>query len=254
MQRLAYGCGPIPTGRRGYFENHTALEVTETYADLVSGDTLHAWRKEAGRDFVMVMHAHRYLSIDPVDEPNAEGPLGHPTREHGFLQPTEANRALWERVDAQARALHANVVLIRTPAVFTPTRKNIENLGRFRREIIGEVPYKICWEPRGLWDDEELVEIAEEYQMMLSVDPYVEFEFGTPPAGDVLYSLRQPRGRSDFDRDDIDDLIDFFEEHEGQVLAIFRGSERRRNAEAFGAEVRRRQADAEGSADVGDNK
>lgn len=238
MQRLAFGCGPIPTGRKGYFEQHSALEVSEAYADLIAGDTLHAWRKEAGREFVMILTANRFLTLDPFDE-NGVGPLAHPASEHGFLRPTEANRELWKAVDAQARALHANYVLIRTPASFTPSRENIKNIGVFRKDVIGTVPYKICWEARGMWDDEELQEIADANEMILARDPYVEFEFGEPPSGDVIYTLRHPRGRRNFDRDDVQDLLDFFGEHEGNVVAIFRGGERKRNAFAFGVEMRR---------------
>lgn len=244
MERIVFGCGPIPTRRAGYFEKYTALEISEAYSDLVSGDTLHAWRKEAGSAHRMILNAHRALTLDPMSEPKGEGPLGHPIDEHGLLQVTDANRALWARVDAQARALHASVVLLRTPASFTPSRKNIENLGRFRREVIGEVPYAICWEARGLWEREELDALAEEHNMMLSKDPYEEFEFGTPPSGDILYSLRQPRGRREFDRDDLEDLLDFFEDHSGEVIALFRGGDRSRNAYAFGEAMAARRGDA----------
>lgn len=238
MQRLAYGCGPVPTSRKGYFEQHSALEVSEAYADLISGDTLHAWRKEAGPEFVMVLTANRYLSLDPFEE-SGVGPLGHPVSEHGFLRPSDANRELWKQVDAQARALHANIVLIRTPASFTPSRENIKNIGVFRKDVIGDVPYQICWEARGMWDDEQLEEIAQEHGFILARDPYVEFEFGDAPAGDMVYTLRHPRGRRNFDRDDIQDLLDFFGEHSGNVTALFRGPERKRNAYAFHVEMRR---------------
>lgn len=239
MQSLAFGCGPIPTRRKDYFNLHTALEVSETFTTLVSRDTLHAWRKEAGKAFTIVLVAHRYLSFDP-DDALAPGPLGHAGNEHGFLRPTEANRALWAEVDAQARALHANMVELRTPASFTPTRQNIANLETFRKEIIGDVPYKVCWEARGLWDDEELAELSEKLDLLIVKDPYVPFTFDPPSGGDVVYTLKQPRGRRNFDREDAIDLLDYFEEHEGNVLAIFRGGERERNAYVLAAEMRRR--------------
>src|SRR5690625_7635089 len=75
----------------------------------MSGDALHAWRKEAGTAFTMILVAHRYLTFDP-DDALVDGPLGHASSEHGFLRPTDANKALWEKVDAQARAVHANMV------------------------------------------------------------------------------------------------------------------------------------------------
>lgn len=249
MQRLAFGCGPIPTRRKNYFEQHTALEISETYTSLVSGDTLHSWRKEAGAAFSMILVAHRYLSFDPEDALVA-GPLDHPASEHGFLRPTDANRALWSAVDAQARAVHANMVQLRTPATFTPTRKNLANLETFRKEIIGDVPYQIGWEARGLWDEEELAELSEQLNLSILSDPYVPFRFEPAPEGDVVYTLKQPRGRRNFDREDIVELVDYFEDHPGGVTAIFRGGERERNAYAFAAEVRRRYGDLYGPFDA----
>lgn len=249
MQRLAFGCGPIPTRRKSYFESHTALEISEAYTALLSGDTLHAWRKEAGRDFTMILVAHRYLTFDP-DDALSDGPLGHPGSEHGFLRPTDANKKLWEAVDAQARAAHANIVQLRTPATFTPTRKNLANLETFRKEIIGDVPYKICWEARGLWDEEELAELSASLDLLIAQDPYVPFDFEPPPEGEAFYTLKQPRGRRNFDREDVIELLDYFEDHPGGVTAVFRGGERERNAYAFAAEVRRRYGDLYGPFDV----
>lgn len=240
MQRCAYGCGPIPTSRKGYFDQNTALEVSEAYHELISGDTLHAWRREAGPELTMVLHANRYLVVDPVDE-GGTGPNGDAMSDHGLLRPTDANKRLWAQVDAQARALHANIVTLRTPASFTPTKTNIKNFETFRAEIIGQVPYQVCWEPRGLWDPEEIDEMAAANNMIVARDPYSEFEFLDPPASDIVYTLQQPRGRRNFDRDDILELLDYFEEHEGKVTAIFRGAERKRNAYAFGVELRRSQ-------------
>lgn len=249
MQRLAFGCGPIPTRRKNYFEQHTALEISETYTSLMSGDALHAWRKEAGSAFTMVLVAHRYLTFDP-DDALADGPLGHAGREHGFLRATDANRALWEKVDAQARAVHANIVQLRTPATFTPTRQNLQNLETFRNELIGEVPYSICWEARGLWDEEETAELGESLNMLIAADPYVPFTFAPAPEGAAFYTLKQPRGRRNFDREDIIELVDYFEDHPGEVTAIFRGGERDRNAYALAAEIRRRYGDLYGPFDA----
>lgn len=248
MQRLAFGCGPIPTRRKDYFNLHTALEVSETFTSLVSRDTLHAWRKEAGPACTIVLVAHRSLTFDPDDALTA-GPLGHPGSEHGFLRDTDANRALWAEVDAQARALHANIVELRTPASFTPTQKNIGRLKTFRKEVIGDVPYQICWEARGLWDDEDRDELAQELDMLTVVDPYVPFTFDPPPPDDIVYTLKQPRGSRNFDREDVVDLLDFFEEHEGNVTALFRGGERERNAYVFAAEMRRRYDTISGPSD-----
>ncbi len=242
MRRLTYGCGPIPTKRKGYFDKYNALEVSEAYTELISKDALHRWRKDAGQDVVMILTANQHLGMDPAGI-GPEGPWGHPGHAYGFLQDTDANRTLWKEVDAQARALHANIVAIRTPAAFTPTKKNLANLENFRRQIIGDVPYQICWEAHGLWDDEELDELADALDMILAVDPYVPFHFADPPERDVVYSLRQPRGRRNFAREDVEDLMDYIEEHEHDVVALFRGGERERNAFAFDAEVRRRASD-----------
>lgn len=243
MLRCAWGCGPIPTSRKGYFEHHTALEVMESYHDVLNGDTLHAWRKEAGRDHHMILDANRWLTLDPMDE-RGEGPFGHNLRDVGLFQVTDANLDIWKKVDAQARALHANVVLFRTPASFTPSRQNLNNLERFRKEIVGEVPYQIAWEARGMWDPEEMDELAAANNMIVARDPWSEFEFLEPPSSDIIYIASQPRGRRNFDRDDMAEFVEYLEDHAGHVTVIFRGSDRKRHAFAFGNEVQRVQASA----------
>ena len=234
MPQIITGCGPIPTSRKQYFETFGALELSESWHEPLGTRALRQWREQAGPEFVFVLHAWRWLTLDPLDERTA--PPNDLARDQvGLLQPSDANRGLWAEVDRQARDIGAQFVLLRTPPTFSPSDHNRANLRRFLEEIVGDdVPYQIAWEPRGLWEPEDALDVAEEHGLVLARDPWADFEMPEPLGGDVIYTLTAPRGRRTFDNDDYEELLDFVDEHDDEdtrVVLLFRGPERERNAQ-----------------------
>lgn len=233
MSEAFVGCGPIPTKRKGYFQDFRALEVSESWQEPVGEQPLSGWRQSAGESFVFILQAWKWLVLDPLDAPG-QPPLELAREELGLLRPGAASDAIWQRVLSQAAALQANYVSLKTPASFTPSQRNIDNLRRFAEaHRASEAAFKLAWEPRGLWEVEEIVELCTELQMAAVFDPWTDYEFPDPPPTDAIYVLTQPRGRRNFDRDDLLDLSDFIAEHEHPVTVIFRGSDRDRNARAL---------------------
>jgi uncharacterized protein YecE (DUF72 family) len=230
MQDFYVGCGPIPTRRRGYFDTFNALEISETWYEPIGLETLKQWRQEAGEGTYLALHIWRWIALDHL-ELTAEPPLGLPIDQVGLCRATDANAELWKTVREQADALDADAVWIRTPASLSPSKKNRQELEKFQQEIIGNVPFDIIWEARGMWDPDDVYDFAESLGWRLAIDPHQEFEFPEAKGSDGVYVHHQPRGRKNFDRDDCEDLLDIYEEHDGEVLAIFRGASRQRNAQ-----------------------
>lgn len=69
-------------------------------------------------------------------------------------------------------ALHADIMLLQSPASFGPTKQNIEKMEKFfaktRREGL-----KLAWEPRGKWWNEPALvkDVCEKYDLVNCVDP-----------------------------------------------------------------------------------
>jgi uncharacterized protein YecE (DUF72 family) len=233
MTMIKIGCGPFPPSRRAYFERFRTVELSDTWFEPVGDKTLTKWKNKAPEDFDYHLAAWGWLTFDPLD---ADGtpPFAHPKRDFGLLQPTEANREVWQVIDRQARTLGARSVLLKTPATFAPSTRSRDHLEAFKRDIIGEVPYQLLWEPRGIWDAEERLAWADEYGLTLVVDPHGEDRrFPEPPEGDAYYAITAPWGRTYFSKDDLFDLFDFLQGHQGTTWVVFRGQDRQRNAEGL---------------------
>lgn len=227
---LFIGCGPLPPKRDKYFERFNCAELSEAMFQPIRYKTLRGWNAERPDGFDYVLGAHRWIGIEPLDEKGAPPIEGFEKRDFGLFASTDANRALWQETAAQAEALGANAVIIRTPPGFSPSEINRSNLRSFLADVVGEVPYEFVWEARGLWTREQRQELAAELGITLALDPYDEPTLPDPPEGPAYYTVTAPNGRVRFSQEDFFDLAEFLNDHEHNTRVIFRGPEREWNA------------------------
>ncbi len=90
-------------------------------------------------------------------------------------------------------SLEARFVVVPTPATLTPTAKNRERLAEyFERFAASESkggPEPV-WAPSGLWEPQELDDLADELGVVIAFDPFET----TPPAGPVAYARPRAQG------------------------------------------------------------
>ena len=232
MRKIHIGCGPYPPSRKRYQQRFRCVEVSDTYFGPSRPATLKGWRDEADEGFSFILGAYGFCSFDPLDH-KGEFPSDHPVRDFGLLQPTEANRLVWADTHEQALALGAKLVLLKTPPAFSPSQRNRDNLAAFVRDIVGEAPYRLVWEGRGIWQDDEKAALAAEHGMLVVQDPWGESQFPPVPEGDAYYAVTAPWGRTFFSNDDYFEFTDFLAEHPGDVYVVFRGPERERFAQGL---------------------
>jgi uncharacterized protein YecE (DUF72 family) len=180
MAEIKIGCGPFLPSRQKYMEQFGCVEVSDAWFDPIPPKTRAKWQAKTPKGFDYLHVAWGWLGRDPLDAKEAP-PFKFPKNDFGLMQPTDANRTVWQHVDAQARALGATTVLLKTPPTFAPSENNRANMATFVREIIGEVPYGIAWEPRGFWEVEETAALAKELDIVVVRDVYGEFEMPEPP-------------------------------------------------------------------------
>lgn len=181
------GCCGFPKARALYFRTFRAVEVQQTFYDPPQPKTLRRWREEAGPGFVFALKAWQ-LVTHPASSPTyrrlrrplapAERPMA------GMFQPTPVVERGWAATVEAAQALGAAVVLLQCPASFTPTPEHLRNLESFL-DRIGEVPFRIAWEPRGDWPAETVRRICERYGLIHAVDP-----LACPPATEGIAYFR----------------------------------------------------------------
>jgi uncharacterized protein YecE (DUF72 family) len=131
--------------------------------------------------------------------------LGRLKREapEGFQFVVVAGRALSELasstpdaslVDATRKAaqvLEARFVLLRTPASAGPSARTRARLARLNEMLTGAAT-AVAWEPRGMWTDEELAEVAEELGVTLVRDLAEQ----DAPSDPVVYTRLRALGRN----------------------------------------------------------
>jgi uncharacterized protein YecE (DUF72 family) len=100
----------------------------------------------------------------------------------------DADRAELEHVLAYAdrvrEAVAARVCLLQTPASATPTSRNKQKLGALCREL-ERLGTTLAWEPRGVWEAEEMHAMSEALGVLLVRDLSREQE---TPVGSVVYT------------------------------------------------------------------
>ncbi|MCB9533818.1 MAG: DUF72 domain-containing protein [Myxococcales bacterium] len=232
MSVLSIGCGPLPERKRGALPLFGCGEVLEAVQEPVRHNTLRRWAQEAVPNFAFFVGAWRWIAVEPLDE-KRPAPLELSRKEVGLFRPTAANAQLWAEVVAQANACSARGVLLRSPPAFTPSATNLDNLRRFRAEIIGETCLELVWEPRGIWQREELLALGEELGFTIAIDPHLDARLPDAIDGPAYYTVTAPPGRLRFSEDDLYDLTEFCAAHEGEVRVMFRGPDRETNARAF---------------------
>lgn len=232
MTQLRIGAGPFPPKRKRFLETFDIVELSDTFYELPKASTLQGWKKDAPDDFAFSLVCSQWVTADNLDF-SGTPPEGHALRDLGFFQPTEAVDALWGEMIPVIEACGASHVLFKTPASFSPSVTNRENMKAFAQKHLCDVEFVPVWEPRGIWTPDEARELASELGMITAVDPFAELQMPQPPQGPAYYVLTGPSGRRDFSRDDYFDLLDFVEEHEHPLSLVFRGQDRDRNAFNF---------------------
>lgn len=227
--KIQIGCGPFPHSRKKYLKSFNIVEISETFYSVLTPAVAKRWHGSVKPSFKYITTAPQWLTHDPLAFPN-QPPANLNRRELGFMRPTEANRELWKQVHEQSMLLGGASILFKTPPTFFPSRRNKSNFKRFLTEIIGEISYKLIWEPRGVWEAEDALAFATEIGVTLAQDPYVEPEFPLVPEGEGFYILTAPRGRRRFDEDDFELFVDFLQEHKNPITVLFRGPDRDRHA------------------------
>jgi uncharacterized protein YecE (DUF72 family) len=230
MPDVLIGCGPLPPKRAKALATFRVAELSEAMNEPIGLKTLERWHADRPAGFEFVLGASKWLTVEPLDVRRA--PAGIDLSAVGLFRVTDANRALWDETRAQADALSADAVLFRSPPGFTPSQTNIESLRAFRREVIGDVPFDVAWEPRGIWSAEEVAGLCDELDMIPVRDPHGEATFPEPIAR-AYYAVTAPVGHLRFGEDDLYDLSAFLDDHPEKVRVVFRGPDRERNAGAL---------------------
>ena len=179
------GCAGFPTKLTTYLNKFTTVEIQETFYDPPGKRTLTRWRRQAPEGFTftirawqLITHPASYPGYQRVRRPWEEEAAGR----FGFFRPGEQTQWAWGVVRETAEILAAAAILFRTPASFTPSHENRENIFRFFSDLPRGRSH-LVWEAEGLWEEEEVHAICRELDLIPAMDPMVS----AIPVGEVFY-------------------------------------------------------------------
>jgi uncharacterized protein YecE (DUF72 family) len=160
-----------------YVERFDMLELSSDTSSLPRLTRLRAWRRQAPEEFVFSVRLPRVVS--------------------GLSTGNEAEAALSGAMKI-AEALRARWLVLSTPPEVTPCQRTRQRLGGLVAKLASE-PYRVAWEPRGLWEDPQEEELARELGLVLVRDLRRR---PRPPQSQVIYTRLLALGASARQSDD----------------------------------------------------
>lgn len=182
---LAVGCAGFPVNHAEYASELDFVEVQDTFEEPPDPAQLPAeFREDLTRSLVawqVITHprkAHRGMRT----EIPTHAAVGHFTRSRWTDE-------AWQRMDALARAVGADAIVLRTPPSFTPTADHIQCLENFVANA-GRPGQQLVWDWAPPWPAAQAFAVCERLDLLPAVDPTA----GPIPDDEIVY-LRVNRKR-----------------------------------------------------------
>jgi len=170
MARPHVGLPLLEGSLERYAEKYDLVELRPVDAPLPKAATLRAWRRKVPPSFVFSVVFPRAVSE---------------------LRPSpELDEALAHTLDV-ARDVEARCLVLATPPSVTPTDLNRKRL----KALVEKIPHdavSLAWEPRGLWETDEALDVARNLDLVLVVDAARE----AAPKGPIAYFRLRGLGES----------------------------------------------------------
>jgi len=217
---IKIGCCGFPVSLKKYVENFSVVELQQTFYQPPEPKTALKWREQVPPDFEFTLKAWQLITHAPSSPTYKK--LRQPIPEekqkcYGLFRPTAEVMAAWEKTKEIASLVKARIIIFQSPASFEPSRENKNNMRQFfshleRRQFL------LGWEARGKWQEEEIQEICQEFNLIDVVDPFERL----PQTGGLKYfRLHGLTGyRYRYSDQDLDKIIGWIKE-EKEVYVMF---------------------------------
>lgn len=161
IPRHQVGCAELPPGmnRGKYFEKLALLEIAAFATSNPTPKAVRGWRSKSP--------AHVRFSLMASSEL---------TQSKSFPVNDTGREATAKLSDA-CQVLSAEAVVFKTPADFSPSVGNRDRMKAYFSEIATQEAFgttKRVWEPAGLWEPKAIGKVAEELDLLVTIDPLAQ--------------------------------------------------------------------------------
>ncbi|MFQ6089165.1 MAG: DUF72 domain-containing protein [Candidatus Methanofastidiosia archaeon] len=140
---MRIGCCGFPVSQKRYFLEFDLVEIQSTFYKMPERKTVERWRRLPGE---FILKCFQGITHSPQSPTWKKSGL-EKNKDYGFLQPTEKNFKLWERMEEFSRILRSNLILIQMPPSFSCNSQNVKNL----EEFFSSINFQVALELRGDW-------------------------------------------------------------------------------------------------------
>lgn len=171
---IRIGCCGFPVAKAKYFKAFKVVELQHTFYQPPEDSVIKKWREESPADFEYTLKAWQLITHEPKSPTYKRLKIRIPPskeKNYGSFKPTDEVFLAWERTKEIAEILRARVIIFQCPPSFIPVKENKENMKRFFTSIEKE-EFILAWEPRGKWDDREIIAVCKEFNLIHVVDPF----------------------------------------------------------------------------------
>ncbi len=237
MTSFVIGIADYPRDHRQVHELLSLVELRVGHFAPPTERVLRRWAREAaesGREIAHVWVAWQgftHLAREIRKGLGVELAPGETAAHLGHFADTAENRRVWAEVVEQAQAAGAGMIMLETPASFTPSAANRARLENFVRSW-SSLPegMRLAWHPAGFWEREVTIEIADACGLLLVVDPLVDETEPMPTGPKAYFQMLGRHGLMDsYSDDDLEALVERAEGYE-QVYVSFRTHDAVRDA------------------------
>ena len=179
------GCCGWAGAQEQYFSQFPLIEIQSTFYNPPAPKVAARWRTIAPPGFIFCIKAWQLIthSASSPTYRRLRHPIDTKRREFfGSFIDTDGVWQAWMKTLEIATTVQASVVLFQCPASFKATPENVQNMSRFFHKA-GAQPFRLAWEPRGVWPTGLIRDLCAEHNLIHCVDPFVNHSV----YGDTLY-------------------------------------------------------------------
>lgn len=165
-QEIIIGTVGFPIKKQQVFSQVDMVELTDARQIPPGAKAARHMKKDMPGHVAVSVQISNYFIESP---PEGASLKGNPSAYGGF-RISDESLSLWQRQLDFATELDAKALVLITPAHITPSSSNVEKMAAFWSTVKrNNLP--IVWEPHGPWETEQARNFAQEYNLVLAVDP-----------------------------------------------------------------------------------
>lgn len=172
--KIKVGCCGFSTSQKNYFKKFEVIEIQKTFYQIPQSKTLQRWREDAPQDFEFSLKAWQLITHPPTSPTYRRLKIKIPKtkfKNYGFFKPTEEVFWAWKKTEEAASLLKTKIIVFQSPASFTPTSSHKLSLKSFFKKIKRK-DYTLVWEPRGEWQEDEVLFLCKDLDLVYCKDPF----------------------------------------------------------------------------------